>query len=173
MSVPLIEDVLIYPRLVELAGCLCEEIERSGLFAGQELCFCGLAFGDLVPIDLLEKKGVGSGVAWVRLNQAYPSAEFPIPDQGTGTCATLLAYEIEIAIARCIPLLDRNGKPPTVAQSLEAARLQMADMAAMRRAVECCFGNSDTDYTLVQYTPIPVSGAVGGGVWQVFSRQEF
>lgn len=172
-DVALIEDTLIYPRLVELAGCLCTEIAASGLFNGEELCFCGLQFGDVVPIDLLEKKGLGSGVAWVRLSQAFPSTSFPDPDPGTGTCATLLAYEVEVAIARCVPLLDRNGKPPSVAQSLEATRLQLADMAAMRRAIACCFGSGDIEYTLAAYQPIPVSGGVGGGFWQVFAQQEF
>jgi hypothetical protein len=172
-DVALVEDTLIYPRLVELAGCLCTEIERSGLFAGQELCFCGLQFGDLVPIDLLEKKGVGSGVAWVRMAQAFPSINFPEPDPGIGTCATLLAYEVEVAIARCVPLLDRSGKPPSMSQTLEAARLQFADMAAMRRAIACCFAGTDTDYTLGAYQPIPVSGGVGGGFWTVYARQEF
>lgn len=172
-DVALVEDTLIYPRLVELAACLCTEIEASGLFHGEELCFCGLQFGDLVPIDLLEKKSVGAGVAWVRMAQAFPSTSFPNPDEGSGTCATLLAYEVEVAIARCVPILDRNGKPPSVAQSLEAARLQLADMAAMRRAVACCFGGGDIDYTLMQYQPIPVSGGVGGGFWTVFARQEF
>jgi hypothetical protein len=60
-----------------------------------------------------------------------------------------------------------------VAQSLEANRLQLADMAALRRAIECCFGDGDTDYPLGVYQPIPVSGGVGGGFWQVFARQEF
>jgi hypothetical protein len=173
MAIELIEDTLIYPRLVELAACLCEEITRSGLFAGQELCFCGLQFGDQVPIDLLESKGVGSGVAWVRMDNVFPSTSFPNPDSGDGSCSTLLAYEIEVAIARCVPVLDRNGKPPGVDATLQAARMQLADMAAMRRAISCCFTNSDIDYTLVQYNPIPVSGGVGGGFWQVISRQEF
>jgi hypothetical protein len=54
---------------------------------------------------------------------------------------------------------------------LDAARLQMADKAAMVEAIQCCLTESDEfsdlDYVLGQYQPMEVPGDCGGGVWLV------
>jgi hypothetical protein len=66
----------------------------------------------------------------------------------------------------------RGYTPPTLEQNVEALRLQLADMAAMRRAVECCFGDAEIDYILGSYNPITVEGDCLGGVFTVYASGE-
>jgi hypothetical protein len=84
-----------------------------------------------------------------------------------------MAFELEIGIVRCKPAGSASGVrgyvPPTLEQNVAALRLQTADIAAMRRAVLCCFGqDDDTDYILGTYTPIAPEGDCLGGVFNVF-----
>jgi hypothetical protein len=60
---------------------------------------------------------------------------------------------------------------PSVDDQLSATRTQMAEMAAMRRAIRCCMAadedGKEISYALGVYTPAgPEGGCVGGG-WSV------
>lgn len=168
------EDVEIYPIMVDLAACLCTELEASGLGGA---CFCGIIPGDQAVLDVCatcEKAGAACpGQAWVRLITGYPSSLFPQPDVQGASCNTPLAYQIEIGVARCFPTGKANNvsgyTPPTMAEQLNATRLQLADMAAMKRAIKCCLSGSHEDltYVLGAYVPISTGGGCGGGVWQL------
>ena len=165
------EDDIAYPRMVELAACLCTELTASGL---PDVCFCGVLPGAMVALDTCGGCGATGkcGQAWVRLVSVFPSNNFPNPDSAP-TCASLLAFELEIGVMRCAPAMDSRGNPPTVAQQLDAVRLQTADMLAMRRAVACCMGGTDNAYFLGTYSPYGPQGGCVGGSWTVVVGQEF
>lgn len=150
-------------RMAGLVECLCAEV-------GATVCFCGPFPGGDTPMDFCsECDGGMCGQAWVRLVAAYPSSVFPEPDL-SGTCSMPLAYEWEVGIARCAPTMDDLGNPPTRDQLLEATARQYEDLAAMRKAIQCCFADGLTDYILGVYTPQQVLGACLSSTWQVFSR---
>lgn len=160
------QEGMVYPVAVKLAGCLTNELASSGL-GGQ--CFSGVVPGGSVAYDYCTC-GTGTacgGMAWVRLGSFFPSTDFPIPDT-RATCATKMAYRLEVGVVRCIPTLDSRGNPPTMDQQLRAFDLQMADMAAIRLAIACCMRDfEDTDYILENYTPIENQGGCGGGFFTV------
>jgi hypothetical protein len=174
----LVEDVIVYPTMIRLAACLCLEMEAAG---GPGLCFCGVTTGepvmDFCGGDTCGEDGCG-GQAWVRFTDAYPSSTFPAPNQSLANCFSPLAYNIEVGVARCAPMGSANGAggftAPTVGDHVAALRLQLADMAAMKRAIQCCFGKGDADYILGQYTQVNVNGGgCLGGTFNVVVWQEF
>lgn len=166
------EDFQIYPLMVQLAACLCSELEASGL---PGTCSCAVVPGPMAVLDACgscNSKGAKcGGQAWVRLDRAYPSANFPSPDSDGGTCVTPLAYIIEVGVARCQPAGKSNGvngyTPPSVDEYINAVRTQTADMQAMKRAIQCCLSGEfgDRSFALGSYTPITPSADCGGGVW--------
>lgn len=164
-DVPVREDTGIYPVMVELAACLEAELTASGLGL---MCFVGLVPGDMAMVDASGcETDDACGSAWVRLVQAYPSDQFPAPAQTAATCGTAVAYELEIGVARCVKIMDDNGELPTLEERLETTRIQLADMAAMKRAIACCTALTDRSYLLSAYSPTETGGGVGGGSWNV------
>lgn len=168
---PLVEDFLIYPKMVQIAGCLCSELEAAGI----STCFCGVLPGGEAVLDFCGGEDGGcdaagcGGQAWVRLTQAYPSTSFPDPDVVASNCNGGITFELEVGFSHCAPMPDSDGTPPTVGEQLEAVRIQMAGMAAMRRAISCCWGNRDDEpeFLLGAYTPQPVSGGCISATWSV------
>lgn len=159
---PIIEDFLVYPAMLRLAACLCAEIKDSGL---PEPCFCGIVEGTSADLDCGSCED-GCGAAWVRLAQAFPSTDGISPTQ-LATCSTQLVFQLEVGITRCFsPFSDDSGNAQGIAEHLDATRTQLADMAAIRRAIACCFG-TDSDYNLGVYTPIAFTGGCGGGSWSL------
>lgn len=168
------EDEFLYPKMIELSACLCTEIEASGL---PGVCSCGPIVGTLVLDYCSNCKEKGcSGQAWVRLVDAFPSIDFPSPVSQPQNCNAPMAYMIEVGIVRCKPLGTntqlRGFVPPTIEQNVDALRLQLADLAALRRAIQCCFGNGDTTYVMGNYAAAPPDGDCLGGyinvtVWGV------
>lgn len=163
------EDDFIYPKMIELSACLCAEIEDSGL---PGTCACGPIVGTLVLDYCTNCKDKGcSGQAWVRLVDAFPSLDFPSPIQTPQNCNAPMAYTIEIGIVRCKPLGSnsqlRGFVPPTAEQNVDALRLQLADIAVLRRAIQCCFGKNDTTYIMGTYTAAPPEGDCLGGYFNV------
>jgi hypothetical protein len=158
---PIVEDFRIYPALVRLAGCLCAEIEASGL---PSPCFCGVVEGTEANLDCGSCED-GCGAAWVRLGDGFPTLDGTTLDP-TATCLSQFAFTVEVGITRCFnPFSDSEGHGQGVAEHLEATRTQLADMAAMLRAINCCFANGEETYNLGQYSPLPFSGGCGGGTW--------
>lgn len=159
-----VEDFLIYPHMVALAACLCAEIVASGL---AEPCFCGITEGTEANLDCGSCEN-GCGAAWVRLDSAVPTTDFPNANTSSAKCNTDVAFILEVGVTRCFtPFADERGNPVGVAEHLASTRDQLADMAAMRRAIACCFATGDTEYVLGAYSPIPFAGGCGGGSWQV------
>jgi hypothetical protein len=166
------EDNLIYPTIIQMVACLCTEIAESGL---PEPCSCGPIVGDLI-LDYCGQCADGKcgGQAWVRLVDSYPSIDFPTPNQALNNCAAPIAYQLEVGIARCKPVGSTSGVrgfvPPSLEQQVAALRLQTADMAAVRRAVQCCLGDDTIDYILGSYIPLTGEADCLGGAFQVWVR---
>lgn len=175
-----VEDLEIYPLMLELVGCLCTEITESELPA---VCRCEVMPGGTYTLDFGPNElSAGNGQAWVRLVAA--GATFP-GDTGENQspillntrCSTPLVFELEVGISRCEPVgVTRGNKftPPTATEQAGAVRLYTADLAAMKRAILCCFADKvgdDVEIGLGVYQSLPSEGGVGGGTWQVFLRR--
>ena len=157
-------DQAIWPVVEAMSVCLCSTLNDAGL--GDNLCFCGIFPG----AQAYDQMGEGTaGQAWVRVVRIYPSNTFPQIEQNPRrSCGSDLAVELEIGVLRCAPMPTDAGRiPPTMSAQWDATRLQMADMAAMQRAVQCCYSDSDL-VMLGNYTPAGPTGGVVGGTWQVF-----
>lgn len=159
----LVEDFHIYPAMIQLAACLCAELKDSGL---PEPCFCGIIEGTEANLDCGSCED-GCGAAWVRLDSAFPTSDGVTLDP-LAKCTSQIAYTLEVGVTRCFsPFADADGNGIGVAEHLDAARLQLADMAAVVRAIKCCFDRDEWDYNLGIYTPVPFTGGCGGGIWQL------
>lgn len=168
----MIEDTQVYPLLVLAAACLCRSVEDADL---PPLCFCGVLPGQLVSLDYCQGDCTGgcSGQGWTRMTtvtqagyEGGPNTAFRHADQ-IDHCAVLLDTVIEMGIVRCFASAGDEGEPPTPSAYLEAVSLQMADMAAMQRAITCCLREATTRrVTLGPYTPIGPEGMCIGGLWQ-------
>ena len=153
----LVEDKTFYPRLVRLAGCLCEELAAAGL----ETCFCGVVVG--ASVDLSRPFDGDGGMGWVRLAGALPSAS------QTGIvnpCVAQFQATIEVGYAECISIPD-SDEALTLEEELEGARRLMAAMAAARRAAMCCdWGASKKALSPASWAPGGPEGGVIWGTWQ-------
>lgn len=157
----LIEDKAIWPAITSLVACLCEEVIRSGL---PPVCICTPLPGEVYATDYVSED---AGMAWVRLESAWPSTSFP-NQTITSTCAAPLAFGVEIGLAFCAPIFEQDGTPPPFAAQFDTTRVQIAAMAAMRRAVLCCFpAGRAQDVVLGLYTPLGPEGGVVGGTWSI------
>lgn len=159
------DDVSIYPVLAELVACLCAEL-------GEEApCFCGLIVGQQeIPVEYDGCESCAAG--YVRLDNVYPARDFPNQDQDA-RCYTSMAFAVTVGVARCAPMGD-GEYPPTAEEWAEFARVTMADMAMIRRAISCCLRDDkfeDIEYVMGTYTPIPNMGGVGGGEWSLTIRE--
>ena len=154
---PYTADVRIMPALIALHECLCAELKKSGLDLA---CECALVHGNVANVA---PPGVGKGTAWVGVASIFPSKNFPAPTADRDTCAAPLAALISVGLIRCYAV-KVNGE--SVEDMLLYMDKQMADMAAMRRAIVCCSKEFD-DVSLGQYIPIGPEGGVYGGQWTV------
>jgi hypothetical protein len=151
-------STLVFDRLVDLAACLCQQVDDLGLPA---LCRCGVVPGDAVVIDLETCAGANPcGQGWVRLNRVYDASALGVANLVPRPCGPTFAMEVEVGIARCGPVPDSRGRAPSVDAMLAAAQLQMLDMQAIRLATVCCF---DDRILVGDYLPVSGEGAVVGG----------
>lgn len=158
---PIVEDVEIYPRLVELGGCLETELAAAGIEATTVISPEGEVALDYCGSDNC------SAQAWVRIVTASPYDAFPDIPEGPVSCSLLIAYVLEVGVAHCAP--QQHGmSPPSVSEQLEAVRVQTAAMSAMLRAIRCC-ANADTDvpWSLGEYQPGLNEGGCLAGWWTV------
>lgn len=168
-----VEDPIAWPTMVKLAGCLCTTLEERGL---PGTCQCTVVPGPMAVLEACGScsgtgKGACGGQGWVRFDSEYPSNTFPQPDTRGGTCNSPMAYVLEVGIARCLPVGKANGitgaTPPSMEEMVAATRLQMADKAAMKAAIQCCLDDGDLTYSLGTYRTIQATGDCGGGLWTV------
>lgn len=148
--------------LTSLAACLCEQIRDDGL---PEPCFCGVMPGDRVPFDYVGNCEGQDGMAWTKLVMAYPASGVGRVSQEIRNCSAGIGVDIELGILRMAPVLTEDGEPPEAAAQAASSVLQVADMYAMFKAVQCCFGTQNVDYILGPYRGFGPEGyAVGGTI---------
>lgn len=147
--------------LADLGDCVCAELATTG--AGP-LCWCGLAPGAAVAWDHCgDCDNDVCGIAWVRLDQMYPSTQFPTPIVEM-RCRSPLAYRIEVGAIRCMPVaVDGGSLPPE--RLAEVTIAQVADAAAMYRAMQCC---EAVRVAPEIYTPRGPQGGCVGGLWTAY-----
>lgn len=150
----MIDDILAWPRMNLLAACLEQEVTAADL---PQLSYIGVMPGGQAAMEC--------DFGWVRLVTAFNYTQFPIPNQRVGCDPGALGFNMEVGIGRCYPI-PSDGSAPSAEQAAEGTRLQMADMAAIRRAIICCLGD-DVEYLFGQYTPFGPQGGIVGGSWQV------
>lgn len=156
------EDTGAYPIMVALTACVAEELAKRDLPPVGKVT---LQPGSVPSIDYAGN-GKDCAELIVNLMTAFPVDTFPLADS-TGTCSNALAYQVQVGLFRCAPPLRGGGKqPPTMEDQLEATRLHLADMAALRAAIRCCFAGTDREYVLLPFAPYSGGNAVGG-VWTI------
>jgi hypothetical protein len=104
------------------------------------------------------------GVAWVRVANIYPSANFPDPDVAWDRCSPVQwAAVLELGVARCAPTPDASSIPSSD-QWNAVSEAVLDDAAAMRRAL-CCFAELEADRMWLAgvWTPLPIEGGCLGG----------
>lgn len=153
--------------MADVLACLCEQLSETE--AGTP-CFCGMILGtQAMPVDscLCTRKGDNCGTAWVRLDTAFPSANFPQPDlTPRGSCQSPLAYRINVGVVRCIPGLDSSGRPPGADTMILAAQRMVDDQKAAYRALSCCRIWGKGDASLGGWLPVGApDGNCAGGYW--------
>lgn len=172
---PFIEDEIAYPTMLRLVACVESVLAERGLPA---LCRNTVVPGPQAVIEACSGNnctGECGGQGWVRFSTEFPYTTFPTQDTASARCNTSRAFQLEVGIARCLPVGKANAiggfTPPTVQQLVDATRLQMADKAAMAYAIQCCMNWAEDefglDHVLGQYQPMQVSGDCGGGTWLV------
>jgi hypothetical protein len=158
------DDSLVYPKMLELVECLCAELAQT---PGGNPCFCGVVPGSMAAMDFCDcDAGAGGcGMAWVRLDQIWPSNHFPAQSLRDINCSFGLAAHLEVGVTRCISGMDARGRPPGVVQQAADVAKLMADMAAVRRAILCCFDPKRA--ALGVWRPLGPTGNCAGGIWYV------
>lgn len=163
----LVDEKFFLPRLMALQECLCAELEKA---KGPGLCFCGLAPAGRPPLGLMNCAKGACGVAWVSPVAAFPYTQFPAQADGLALpvrCAVPMAMSVQVGVARCYPK-PRPGMATIDPQdSFEATRLYMSDMAAVKRALVCCFPEVDRDFQIAvgAWEPLAVEASASGGSW--------
>jgi hypothetical protein len=167
------DDKQVWPLVVDLASCVCAELDKASLPA---TCFCGVIPGD-VSYDYCGNdcaEGVCGGMAWVSPKLLIPSQQLAT-SQGIGVASRRcqfpdLTLAVEVGIVRCAPMPDGDGSPPSLADYLDAAQLQLADMAALERALLCCQKDPPV---LDAWNSVGPDGGCLGGVWTAAFPLEF
>lgn len=156
--------------MLEVLGCLCEQLEA----AEAKPCYCGLTMGvQTMPVDACMCNGQGDhcGTAWVRLDGAFASTNFPQPDTAASSCTAPLAYRLHVGVVRCVPGPNAQGKPPTAGQWALATQRMLDDQAAAYRALSCCsvFGKGSS--VVGAWFPLGAPDAsCAGGYWSFTFR---
>jgi len=141
-----------------LADCLCQQVAADGL---PELCYCGVMPGAVAVADRIGDCGTVCGMAWVRLEQMYPSTIVGLPAVDPGNCGKALSIDIEVGILRCFPT------EPTDQELIEATELQLAEAETMYRAIACCPAIPMMDSVVSPYVPLGPEGDTLGGSMMV------
>lgn len=155
------DDTAIWPLLVDLLDCFQSELTSRKL---DNLCMVFLSPG--AQVDALRGE---EGLAYVRLNTAFPSSTFPAQEAGTESCQARVAAQVELGIIRCISLPERGSL--TSLESAKYVQVQMADYAAMRAAVRCCATSRTKQVSMGAYSPYGPEGNTYGGAMTVFLQK--
>lgn len=140
--------------------CLCAQFEVDG----PPLCFCGLVPGSDVALEYMGDCGERCGMAWVQITGAYPASGIGVPDITPSNCRKAIGVDVQIGVARCMPVGNEQGEPPTEGQLREAVEQQVKDMMSVRAAILCC---SAEDLIAGPVVPFGPEGGVYGHTVEV------
>lgn len=134
------EDVMVWPTMKELLACGEAELLSVGRPVGKST----IQYGAEPPA--LDMGDECDGFLWVRLIDAFPSSQFPNQDVDPAQGRITMAFQLEVAVARCLntqtsedgEIFGLDGQPLRPEAIFEDARAQMADMAALRKAICKC-----------------------------------
>lgn len=150
--------------LVDLAACLCLALTPEGE-DDPGFCFCGVLPGNAIPAYVGFDCDT-CGMAWVRLDNAYPATSLGQPLENPNSCGAFIGLDIELGVMRCVAQQDADDPPPA-AELQDLASQQIRDMLAMRSAVACCDALDDIDYALGTFTPTGPQGGVVAYTWNL------
>lgn len=164
------EDVMVWPTMKDLLGCTEAELIDVGRPAGKSTIQYG---ADIPALDMGDEC---DGFLWVRLVDAFPSKQFPNADLTPNPAGvrTAMAFQLEVAVARCVQVMGTteeggsffaDGQPIPPETIFEDARAQMADMAAIRRAICKCL--KGRPYILGNFASAVPTGLVNYIGWAV------
>lgn len=70
----------------------------------------------------------------------FPAREFPLEevDHSAECGEPWIVTQLLLSLTRCIPTVDANGVPPSIAALTAAALQNSTDMTVVRKAVMCC-----------------------------------
>lgn len=159
------EDTDIFPVLTQLAECATAQLVKDGL---DPISAVSVQPGQQGVMDYVGN-GKDCGEIIINVNQGYPVGPFP-NQSADATCTTQMAYEVQLGIFRCAPQPSgpKNAlRMPSSAEQTNAARIALADMSSMRRAIQCCMQTTGRQYTLRSFTPYGPTGNAVGGYWLV------
>lgn len=125
--------------------------------------------GEVTALISVTEDECRCGLAWVRIVRFYPTDTFPAESETWSPCGPAgWAVVLEMGVLRCAPVGDA-ATLPTDEEWRNAIHLQMMDAAAMRKAVDCCFGLQIESETLVlgSWEERPPEGACMGGTQQI------
>lgn len=149
---PVCDDQRIFPRLIDLLGCLKGEFDACGY----DLCYLGLQSGQLADLTAIGESG---SMGWVRLASMSPMTA------DTRTCSFRLTVEIEVGFATCYDISE-DGQARSVQEDLALAKTLIDAQMLLLRALTCCtWTQSRKDYVIDNWQPIGPEGLVVGGTW--------
>ena len=170
-TISYIEDTGAWPVMVALCAAVEQELYASGL---PGLCVCTPVPGPAAVMDRCgqcEGNDGCRGQGWTRWVTEFPSTDFPEPDRTGDECCAPMAYQLEVGIARCVPMGTSNAiggiTPPTPQEMVEVTRQQMADKAAVARAINRYLGERELSFFLSNAIPMQATGGCIGLVWNV------
>lgn len=119
------------------------------------------AFDAVNPLREIKRKLVTIGeIVWdncecgqlaISENRRFPSMSFPLDeiDHQAACGSPWLVSDLTLSLARCMPV--GNQRPPTP-EALSSAAYQLdLEIAALRRAVECCLDEAYNSHELQAY----------------------
>jgi hypothetical protein len=168
--VPILDPVA-QPIIDAFLGCWEEQAART---PDPPAVVC-LRPGDSVELLLSQLQNeCCSGLAWLRPAGIYPSSDFPEQDSFVRKCQLGWAVVVELGLARCAPVGDSQHLP-TCDQWAESVNHQMADAAAMRRALLCFQRLEEHRFTMALpggWLPIRTEGGCLGGAMSFTFRAD-
>lgn len=127
-----------------LLACTYNAVDRTGDLEIKRLC--------VVPGEIAWDE-CECGQLVVAEQRRYPSNNFPLEEvDHTAECgAPWLCVVFLISLARCVPGVTTNGKPPSCAALQASAQQLSLDMGHIRNAVECCLNVAYDNHSVTAY----------------------
>lgn len=165
-------DLVVWPILDEMLSCLESAFNDWDHPSPPALICHRTGNGQSIPmIDPRTKLNeCCQGLAWVRLTSNYPTAgdEAMTFSQRVSNCFDGEAVTVELGALRCWP---HAGSYATCNDWAANAFNVAEDVAALRRAIKCCWTPAHQDDNLAalrgQWRPAGISGQCVGGILPV------